>query len=104
MNYQWGSIFSALPNVVLVNSRTHEVELGLTELESQHQFLSLSLSLLASFSSSALSPPSPSIHIPYSSVYKCTMLDIVTNPSYRLLLHPGPPPWVYVCPMHRTLY
>ena len=45
MNYQWGSIFSALPNVVLVNSRTHEVELGLTELESQHQFLSLSVCL-----------------------------------------------------------
>ena len=48
MNYQWGSIFFALPNVVLVNSRTHEVELGLTELESQHQFLSLFLSLCVS--------------------------------------------------------
>ena len=111
MNYQWGSIFFALPNVVLVNSRTHEVELGLTELESQHQFLSLflslSVSLLASFSSSALSSPSPSIHIPYSPVYKCTRLDIVIgvyNHSYYLLLYPGPPPWVYVRPMHRTLY
>lgn len=48
MNYQWGSIFSALPNVVLVNSRTHEVELGLTELESQHQLFSPSFSLSVS--------------------------------------------------------
>ena len=95
MNYQWGSIFSALPNVVLVNSRTHEVELGLTELGSQLQFLSLSLSplpvsLLASFSSSALSSPSPSIHFPCSPVYKCTILDIVIgvyNHSCHLLLY-----------------
>ena len=98
MNYQWGCIFSALPNMVLVNSKTQEVELGLTELESQVN-ISCSLSLPAPRLPWLLLAPLLLLlpHFPssllthlFTNVYTGYIIIVGVNiDSYLLLLHPG---------------